>query len=76
MVNYQIEILNSLISNKPELKIWLPIMIVRNLYEPIICNGSRLAVKELMAYVIEPSVLTGHGKDEDDVIHSFALLPS
>ena len=63
-VQYPIEFLNSLeASGMPShnllLKVGTPIMLLRNLDAPRLCNGTRLCVKSLIPHVIEATILTG-----------------
>ncbi|GFW57523.1 ATP-dependent DNA helicase [Trichonephila clavipes] len=66
-VQYPIEFLNSI--QTPDLqalnlilKVGAPIMLIRNIDSPRLCNGTRLIVKKLMQNVIQVTVLTGCAK--------------
>jgi len=64
---YPVEFLNSLEHTgipprKLELKVGLPIILLRNLYSSGLCNGARLCVKNLYFHLIEATILTGFAK--------------
>ncbi|XP_044005505.1 uncharacterized protein LOC122850419 [Aphidius gifuensis] len=69
-IYYPMEFLNALeLSELPShiltLKIGAPIMILRNINPPKLCNGTRLCIKSLNNNTIEGRILTGCGKGED-----------
>jgi ATP-dependent DNA helicase PIF1 len=63
-VNYPPEFSNSLdLPNMPlhnlQLKVGSPVILLRNLNPPRLCNGTRLVIKKLMKNFIEAIVLNG-----------------
>lgn len=80
-VHYPIEFLNSL--NPPglpshilKLKVDIPIILMRNLNPPNLCNGTRLQIKTLRSNIIETIILTGPAAGQLAHIPRIPMIPT
>jgi len=79
---YLVEFLNILqfsgiANHKLELKVGVPILLLRNLNQSIgLCNGTRLIVKRLGQHVIEAEIITGNNVGKRVFIPRIIMSPS
>lgn len=80
-VSYPTEFLNSLdLPGMPPhiltLKLGVPIILLRNINPPRLCNGTRLSVKNIMNNGIEATILSGKFKGEDVLLPLIPMIPT
>ena len=80
-MNFPTEFLNSLdlpglAPHELNLKINVPIMLLRNLDAPRQCNGTRLKIINLSPNVLEAEILTGCAKGEIVFIPRIPMIPN
>ncbi|KAL4149399.1 hypothetical protein QTP88_003358 [Uroleucon formosanum] len=81
VVNYPPEFLNSLdfpglIPHNLQLKVGSVVIMLRNINQPRLCNGTRVTIKKLLNNVIEATILKGKYKREDVLIPCIPMIPT
>lgn len=79
--NYLIEFLNSLdVPGLPphnlRLKVGSVVIMLRNINQPRLCNGTRLVITKLMENVIYATILTGKFEGEEVLIPRIPMIPT
>lgn len=76
-MNYPTEFLNSLEpAGMPPHCLNLKVELLRNINPPKLCNGTRLAVKNLLPNLIGATILTGKSKGEVCLIPRIPMIPT
>ena len=75
------EYLNSIeMSGLPQhelvLKVGAPVMLIRNICPPLLCNGTRLQVKKLFDSVIQATIMCGDNAGQDVFIPMLPIIPT
>uniref|UniRef100_A0A0L8HH53 DNA helicase Pif1-like 2B domain-containing protein n=1 Tax=Octopus bimaculoides TaxID=37653 RepID=A0A0L8HH53_OCTBM len=58
------------------LQVGIPVILIRNLNPPTLCNGTRLVITKLLPNVIEATIMTICGKGQDVFIPQIPLVSS
>lgn len=79
--SYPVEFLNSLElsgvpSHKLQLKLNVPVMLMRNLDAPRLCNGTKLRITKLGQNILGATILTGVGKGNSVIIPRIPIIPT
>ncbi|CAG9787616.1 unnamed protein product [Diatraea saccharalis] len=77
---YPVEFLNSLEltgvpPHKLELKVGVPVLLMRNLDAPRLCNGTRLQISELGRNIVRATILTAAAKGKSVLIPRIPIIP-
>lgn len=80
-ISYPVEFLNSLElsgvpSHKLQLKLNVPVMLMRNLYAPRLCNGTKLQITKLGQNILGATILTDVGKGNSVIIPRIPIIPT
>jgi len=79
LVQYPIESLNKIESpqlqpHKLKLKIGAPIILLRNIDMPKLCNGTKLIITQLFKHIIQAKIMTGSAKGEEVFIPRMPII--
>nr|XP_053602892.1 uncharacterized protein LOC128670900 [Plodia interpunctella] len=81
VTSYPVEFLNSLeLSGVPShnlrLKVGVPVLLMRNLDAPRLCNGTRLQITHLGKNIVKGTIMTGTAKGENVLIPRIPIIPT
>ncbi|GFT78628.1 ATP-dependent DNA helicase [Trichonephila clavipes] len=62
--------------HKLELKVGVPVLLMRNLDASRLCNGTRLRITELGRHIVKATILTGEAKGDNVLIPSIPITPN
>lgn len=63
-------------SHKLRLKVGVPVLLMRNLEAPRLCNGTRLQITKLGRNIIRAIIMTGIAKGEEVLIPRIPMIPT
>ena len=80
VVNYPTEFLNSLelpgLPPQFTIKVGSVVIMLRDIYQPRMCNGTRLTVKKQMNIVIDSTIIKGKYRGEGVLIPRIPMIPT
>ncbi|GFW47945.1 ATP-dependent DNA helicase [Trichonephila clavipes] len=79
--SYPVEFLNSLElsgvpTHKLQLKLNVPVMLMRNQNSPLLRNGTRLRITKLGQNILDATILTGVGKGKSVIVPQIPIIPT
>ncbi|GFW19364.1 ATP-dependent DNA helicase [Trichonephila clavipes] len=77
--SYPVEFLNFwsyLGFRKLELKVGVPVLLMRNLDAPRLCNDTRLRITKLGRHIVKATILTGEAKGNNVLIPRVPIIPN
>lgn len=81
VTSYPIEFFNSLElsgvpSHKLILKVGVPVLLMRNLDAPKLCNGTRLQITHLGHNIVKATIMAGMAKGQNVLIPRIPIIPT
>lgn len=69
-------LLSGVPSHKLELKVGVPVLLMRNLDASRLCNGTRLRITDLRRHIVQATIITGGAKRETVLIPRIPIIPT